>query len=73
MKLLRNQLRLSATDLSNHLACLHLSTLDRAVAVGQLAAPSYWDPKAAVLRESGLLHERAYLDHLREQGLGVVE
>lgn len=73
MKLLGEQFRLSATDLSNHLACLHLTTLDRAVTLGRLKPPTYWDPRLAVLRERGLAHERAFLDHLREQGLDVVE
>src|SRR5262249_4556040 len=54
-------LRLSATDLANHLACLHLSHLDRAEARGRLRPPDYYDPDAAVLRERGSAHEEAFL------------
>jgi len=39
MKATAGILRLSASDLSNHLACNHLTTLDLAVATGSLALP----------------------------------
>lgn len=71
MKALSNALRLSATDLSNHLACAHLTTLDRGVALGRIAAATYWDPRSAALRERGEAHERAYLDALRGAGKAV--
>ena len=73
MQVQEDRIRFAATDLSNHLACLHLTTLDRAVALGRLPRPNYWDPKAAVLRERGLIHERVFLEHLRAQGCQVVE
>jgi len=66
-------LRLSATDIANHLSCRHLTQLDRAVAEGRLKAPAWRDPSLELLRERGLIHERAYIDHLRERGLNVVE
>jgi hypothetical protein len=34
-------IRLSATDLSNHLACNHLTSLDLSVARGDKSAPSW--------------------------------
>ncbi len=66
-------IRLAATDVSNHLACRHLTQLDRAVAEGRLAAPAWRDPALAVLQQRGLAHEKAYLEHLRAKGLSVVE
>jgi predicted RecB family nuclease len=68
MKLLDGTIRLSATDLANHLACRHLTTLNRAVVEKRLAPP----PKRAdltLLRDLGDKHERAYLTHLEAQGL----
>ena len=67
MKLLSEKVRLSATDLSNHLACHHLRTLDLKVARGERKAPEWADPHTAVIRELGLRHEAAYLRHLVEQ------
>ncbi len=66
-------LRLAATDISNHLACRHLTQLDRAVAEGRLALPAWRDPALVLLQERGLAHERAFLEHLRAEGLEVVE
>ncbi len=61
-------LRLSATDLANHLACRHLTSLDRGAAEGRWKPPDWFRPEAALLRERGLEHERAYLAHLERQG-----
>lgn len=66
-------LRLAATDISNHLACAHLTQLDRAVAEGRRAAPTWADPALAVLQQRGFAHERAYIDHLKAGGLAVAE
>ena len=60
MKAWQDDLVLSATDLSNHLACRHLTTLDYAVARGEKAKPEFFDPRLDILRERGLEHERAY-------------
>src|SRR5437773_1650169 len=68
MKVESGTLRLSATDLANHLACRHLTTLDRGLAEGRWKPPDWYRPEAAVLRERGLEHERAYLVHLERQG-----
>ena len=64
-------LRLSATDLANHLACHHLSYLDLAVARGQRRPPDWFAPDVAVLRERGIEHETAFLSHLEGQGLRI--
>jgi predicted RecB family nuclease len=66
-------LRLAATDISNHLACRHLTQLDRAVAEGRLSAPAWRDPALELLQQRGLAHERAYLEHLRARGLKLAE
>ncbi len=68
VKLETDTLRLSATDLANHLACRHLTSLDRGVAEGRWKASDWFRPEAAVLRERGLEHERAYLLHLERGG-----
>jgi predicted RecB family nuclease len=72
MRLVDQLLRLSATDLANHLSCGHLSQLSRAVAEGRAKKPKWNDPIAAILRERGIEHEAAYLAHLREaEGIEV--
>lgn len=71
MKVLANKLRLAATDLSNHLACRHVTTLDLAVARGERRAPEWAAPDLAVIRELGLRHEKAYLEQLSAGGRRV--
>jgi uncharacterized protein len=73
MQLVAELLRLSATDLANHLSCAHLSRLDLAVAEGRARRPHRNDPIVDLLAERGREHEAAYLRHLRAQKLGVVE
>src|SRR5260370_8345437 len=72
MKLLGTRLRLSASDLANHLGCRHLSNLNRLVATGSLKAPAWCEPSLAVMQQRGLAHERQYLEHLKRSGLAVV-
>src|SRR5690242_11060618 len=68
MKLFAKQLRLSATDLSNHLACRHLTGLELQVARGERDAPDWADPDLKVIQQLGERHEVAYLKFLEEQG-----
>lgn len=72
MKLINDHICLSPTDLSQHLACRHLTTLNRLCAQDEINRPQLDDPGLEVLREKGLSHESAYLDHLRLDGLMVV-
>lgn len=73
MRLVNQILRLSATDPANHLGCAHLSQLSRAAAEGRAHKPRWQDPIAAILKERGIEHEKAYLDHQqRTQGTKVV-
>jgi len=71
MKISSNQVRFSASDLSNHLACRHLTTLDLQVARGRRTEPDWAVPDLKVIQELGLRHEAAYLEHLGKQGLTV--
>ncbi|HZF27786.1 MAG TPA: TM0106 family RecB-like putative nuclease [Gammaproteobacteria bacterium] len=74
MHLVDQLLRLSATDLANHLGCVHLSRLSLALAEGRAQKPKWRDPVAELLAERGEAHERAYLAHLRDaEGLAVVQ
>ena len=64
-------IRLSASDLVNHLACRRLTELNHEVAVGSRAAPDHWDPTLDLLWERGLAHEQAYIQHLTNAGAEV--
>ncbi|HZJ13224.1 MAG TPA: TM0106 family RecB-like putative nuclease, partial [Methyloceanibacter sp.] len=61
----------SAADLVGHLSCRHLTRLDAAVARGELEAPKVFDPLLEVLWERGAAHEKAYVEHLENNGLDV--
>jgi uncharacterized protein len=71
MKIVERQIRLAGSDLSNHLACRHLTTLDLQLARGDRTAPDWAAPDLKVIQELGLRHETAYLAHLAAQGLTV--
>lgn len=69
-------LLLSPSDLTAHLACPRLTTLNRAVQFGEHAKPKKKDdPHLTLIQERGLAHEAAYLAALiAEYGEhGVVE
>jgi len=67
MKILHGQLRLAATDVSNHLACRHLTQLEWSVARGARSAPKWAAPDLKVIQELGKRHEAAYLTYLEEE------
>lgn len=71
MKVISQQLRLSATDLSNHLACHHLSVLDLSVARGARRSPEWKSPDLEIIRQLGMEHELAYLRYLEKLGFKV--
>lgn len=73
MRLRENSLRLSPSDLSNHLACRHLTSLDLAVARGELAKPVLHSKFLDLLRARGDEHEKAYVAALRARGLAVAD
>ena len=68
MEIVDGGIQFSANDLVNHLACRRLTELNHEVAGGLRVAPGGWDPALALLRERGLAHEQAYIEHLKDQG-----
>lgn len=72
MKFEDDKFRLSATDLSNHLGCAHLTQLERLLAMRMVAKPKWYDPTLDVLAQRGRAHEAAYVEYLRSKGLTVV-
>ena len=72
MSPLENTPRLFPTALTNFLECHHLAVLER-LAAGNLAKrPFFHDPMLEILRERGLSHERAYVQHLDQLGNSVM-
>lgn len=65
--------KFSATDLSEHLSCEHLTALNRQVAIGELKRPYRKDAAVEALMQRGALHEAAYVEFLRGRGLSVVD
>lgn len=63
---------MSATDLSNHLGCHHLTQLDRLVAQDRIKKPAWYDPSLEILIKRGQEHEAAYVQHLMSKGLTVI-
>ena len=68
-----DRLVLSPTDLTKHLACPHVTTLDLEVADGARARPEAEDDALTLVFALGLAHEKAYLEALRAQGRSIVE
>src|SRR4030095_1385337 len=73
MRTTAEEIRLSASDLANHLACRHLTMLDLEALCGRIRPPVWRAPWLIVLQERGFEHERSFLGHLREQGLSIFE
>src|SRR3954470_9646284 len=61
-------LRLSPSDLSAHLACAHLTTLELQAAEGGLVKPSLDSPHRDLIFRKGNEHEAAYLARLLTEG-----
>ena len=64
-------LRLSPTDLANHLACAHLTQLELQVVRGELERPQVVDAYGRVIMAKGNEHEAAHLARLEAAGLTV--
>ncbi len=73
MKMQSGKPILAATDLANHLACRHLTSLNRKVALGEIKKPYRDDAFLKRIIERGLAHEKSYVDFLRSSGKSVVE
>ena len=72
MRIVSGEVRLAATDVSNHLACHHLTSLELSAARGERERPQWEAPDLAVIRELGLRHEARYLAFLEKNGLDVL-
>lgn len=65
---------LSPTDVTKHVACPHVTTLDLAVAEGRLDKPHDGvDAQLQLIFDKGREHELGYLQALRDQGRRIVE
>jgi predicted RecB family nuclease len=64
-------LKLSPTDLANHLACPHLTQLELRVVRGELERPQVVDPYGRIIMAKGNEHEAAHLARLEAAGLTV--
>src|SRR5260370_232093 len=73
MEYIQGRIRLSATDVANHLSCKHLTTLNTLFAKGSLTAPEWASPDLKVLQQLGLDHEKAYVESLRSKGLSIAD
>jgi uncharacterized protein len=65
-------LSLSPSDLSNHLACPHLTTLSVAATRGEIVKPKLESPHRDLIFRKGNEHEAAYLARLEAEGRTVV-
>lgn len=72
MQLIDGQPVFSATDLVGHLACEHLTALERAAAAELVPRPHVVDRELDVIRRRGVQHEERYLAALRSEGRSVV-
>jgi len=73
VKVVDDRIQLSPSDLTAYLACEHLTALSIRAARGEIERPEQTSEQALLLFDKGLAHERAYLEHLRADGLDVRE
>jgi hypothetical protein len=71
MQIVGGKLTFSSGDLVGHLNCRYLTELDLKVAKGELAKPKTWDPVLETLADRRAQHERAFVEHLRADGIQV--
>ncbi len=74
MRVKSGKIRLSASDLSNHLGCKHLTNLDLSLAQGEIDPPRRYGSEKVmleVLQERGERHEAEYIEYLRESDPGI--
>jgi uncharacterized protein len=72
-KQIQETARYSATDLSSHLACPHLTQLERKRRTGQLSVEFFADPRVDALKQRGLQHEQRYVAGLQSAGKTIVD
>src|SRR6202167_4860171 len=67
MRIVNGEMRLAATDVSNHLACRHLTELEVSAARGERDVAEWESPDMVVIQELGLRHETKYLKILEKE------
>ena len=72
VRLQNDKLGLSPSDLSNHLACPHLTTLSLAATRGEIVKPKLDSPHRDLIFSKGNEHEAAYLARLEGEGRSFV-
>lgn len=73
MKKSNNEIQLSASDLSNHIHCKHLTQLNKKVVDGLLDKPVFANRVLDLLRERGEEFEMEFLESLKSKEKIVVE
>ncbi|AXP82758.1 hypothetical protein CJ739_3697 [Mariniflexile rhizosphaerae] len=73
MRKSHNQIIFSASDLSNHIHCKHLTNLNYDVVQGLKEKPISNNRVLAVLRERGIDFENSFLVELEAKGLSIVK
>src|SRR5450755_1132524 len=72
MRIVSGEIRLAATDVSNHLACRHLTNLELSAARGERERPKWEAPDLVVIQQLGLRHDARYLKFLEQSGLKIL-
>ncbi|MCS5488905.1 TM0106 family RecB-like putative nuclease [Algoriphagus limi] len=72
MRVFKNNLIFSPSDLANHISCRHLTQLNKLAATGSLEKPYTSNRVLEVLREKGIAFEEQYLQELESQGKSIV-
>ena len=73
MRKSHNQIVFSASDLSNHIHCKHLTNLNYDVVKGIIEKPISNNRVLDVLRERGIDFENSFLVELEAKGLSIVK
>ena len=73
MRIIDGQVRLSASDVANFLACRHLTRLDLLHARGIIRPPYFSDAGFEDLVKRGQVHEKVILQGFRDRGWQVLE
>ena len=73
MQLRDGRLFLSPSDLSDYLACPHLTQLELKAVRGEVVRPRVDNPQAELVKQKGDEHEAAFLARLRDEGRRITE
>jgi predicted RecB family nuclease len=71
MQFVVDQFTFSPSDLTNFVACEHLTQLELAVAFSNDTRPSFGNAYADLIKRKGEEHERNFLEALRAEGHGI--